>query len=277
MFKDSYYEVRVKLSGPSHQLIPYMMGEAYSGDFAEEDDIWILSTLDNEDLEKLLRQIKELQVSYDIKYFIKQQPISNWNSMWEAGLQPIRIPPHLQVCMYTTQEEPGYEHSIYIQGLNAFGTGHHSTTSGILKLMLDYDFTSKKVLDLGCGTGILGILAMKLGAEYVEFIDNDMKAIQSTIANLSRNAAGEGYSLLTGTLEYSKLKHYDVILANIYRSVLLKHSDELMEKSDALFLSGYRVEAQEDLHSVFINEEWDLIASHENEEWLAEHFHRTKK
>lgn len=272
MFKDSYYQIRVSLEKNSHQLFPHLLEEAYTGDFAEEDGDWMLGVLDTEALELLLRRVKELQDQFKIQYSIKLEPIANWNAMWEAGLQPIRIPPQLQVCMYSAQEEEGYEHSIYIQGLNAFGTGHHSTTEGVLRLMLDYDFKSKKVLDLGCGTGILGILAMKLGAEYVEFIDNDMKAIQSTIANLSRNASGEGYSLLTGTLEYSKLKHYDVILANIYRSVLLKHSDELKRKSDNLFLSGYKVEAVSDMRSAFTDNDWKLKASREDQEWVAEYY-----
>lgn len=272
MFKDSYYQIRVSLEKNSHQLFPHLLEEAYMGDFAEEDGDWMLGVLDTEALELLLRRVKELQDQFKIQYSIKLEPIANWNAMWEAGLQPIRIPPHLQVCMYSAQEEEGYAHSIYIQGLNAFGTGHHSTTEGVLRLMLDYDFKSKKVLDLGCGTGILGILAMKLGAEYVEFIDNDMKAIQSTIANLSRNASGEGYSLLTGTLEYSKLKHYDVILANIYRSVLLKHSDELKQKSDNLFLSGYKVEAVSDMRSAFADNDWKLKGSREDQEWVAEYY-----
>lgn len=274
MFKDSYYQVRIKLDSGKHNLFPYLLDEAYAGSFAEEDDSWILSVMDNEELETLLRKVKELQSNYEIRYHIKQKPVSNWNALWESGLKPIRIPPKLQVCMYSIQEEEGYDHSIYIQGLNAFGTGHHETTAGVLRLMLDFDFKSKTVLDLGCGTGILGILAMKLGAEHVEFIDNDMKAIQSTIANLSRNVAGHGYSLVTGTLEQSRKKHYDVIIGNIYRSVLIQNSNLLMQRSDDLFLSGYKNSALEDMHNTFLQENWQMVSSNEENSWMAEHYSR---
>ncbi len=272
ILSDFYYSINISLEGPSHNLFPHLLGNAYKGSLLEQKDGWRLGVPDTDTLEVLLRKIKQLQDRYPITYQIKKLPSDNWNTAWEKKLDPIRIPHFLQVCKKPAQVEKGYQHSIIIEPLNAFGTGHHATTKNTLRLMESLDFTGKTVLDFGCGTGILGILALKMGAEYVEFIDNDPKATRNAIGNITRNLNAPEYSLGTGDLHVARRKHYDVILANIYRNILLENSADLMAMSETLFLSGYKVNSVKAIRSTFINEKWQHLGALEENGWVAEKY-----
>ena len=160
----------------------------------------------------------------------------NWNAVWESNYPPIIIGNCCTVKAGFHKGLPRTRYTIKIDPKMAFGTGHHNTTHLMVEAMLDMRFKGKKVLDMGCGTGILAILAAKMGAEVpVHAIDIDPVAVQSAIENSKKNRAGEKIKSLTGDASLIQRSRYDIILANINRNIILS---DLNTYSEALLPGG---------------------------------------
>lgn len=170
----------------------------------------------------------------DIRY-------KNWNEVWESNFEPLEISDQCYVRATFHQARPEFKYEIVIDPKMAFGTGHHQTTSMMMQWMLEEDFKGKVVLDMGCGTGILAILASKLGAAEVVAIDYDPLCYESTLENSGLNNAGN-INASCGSKEVIPDRKFDVILANINRNILLdqmdRYSDVLKEGGD-IFFSGF--------------------------------------
>ncbi|MBX7181952.1 MAG: 50S ribosomal protein L11 methyltransferase [Bacteroidia bacterium] len=168
-------------------------------------------------------------------------PPQNWNEEWEKNFQPVEIGKQLHIRAEFHEEKPGFEHEIIIQPKMAFGTGHHETTYLVSKMMLDMDFKRKKVLDMGTGTGLLAILAMKLGAKQVKAVDIDEWSVVNSQENVERNISS-GIEVVQGGIETIQGEKFDTILANINRNVLLDmaHSfSEALNSGGEIVLSGF--------------------------------------
>ena len=167
----------------------------------------------------------------------------NWNEVWEKNFEPVVID---DICAIRAPFHPEFkqcEYVITIEPKMSFGTGHHATTSLIVSAMLKMDFSSKKVLDMGCGTGILGILALKLGAEEVYGIDTDSWAYENALENSSRNHVN--MNIILGGEESIPKIQFDIILANINRNILLQQKQfyfNHLKVNGTLVLSGILVE-----------------------------------
>lgn len=167
-------------------------------------------------------------------------PDMNWNAEWEKGFEEVKVHTFCQVRASFHEPAPDCQHSIIIDPKMAFGTGHHETTYMMIEAMDHVDFRHKKVFDFGCGTGILSILAAKLGAGHVLGIDNEVPAIENARENGILNQTSEILWSLEDIEELADEK-YDVILANINRNVLLQYMPVLQEKLDTggiILLSG---------------------------------------
>ena len=168
-------------------------------------------------------------------------PQKNWNEVWESNFEPIEIGNKIFVRATFHAPRPKFEYEIVIDPKMAFGTGHHQTTSMMLQLMLENDFVGKNVLDMGCGTGILAIMASKLGAKSVMAIDYDPVCYDSTLENAQLNHI-ENITALCGSKEVIPDDFYDIILANINRNILidqLSRYSETLKPEGELYLSGF--------------------------------------
>jgi ribosomal protein L11 methyltransferase len=182
-------------------------------------------------LDKTLEPYREMfTFSYDITLI----PQKNWNEVWESNFEPIEINDQVFVRATFHEPKPEFPYEIVIDPKMAFGTGHHQTTAMMLGLMLENDFAGKKVLDMGCGTGILAILAAKLGATDITAIDYDEICYESTIENAALNNI-DNIKALCGSKEVIPNEQYDIILANINRNILL---DQMERYAEALKLGG---------------------------------------
>ena len=177
---------------------------------------------------------------FTISYTSEEIEQVNWNKEWEKNFQAIEVD---GICAVRApfHEKTDVAYDIVIEPKMSFGTGHHETTHMMIQHILKLDFNGKSVLDMGCGTGILAILAEMKGATTLDAIDIDNWCYLNTVENIERNnchniKAYEGEaSLLTG-------KKYDIVIANINRNILLKdiatYADCLNENG-TLLLSGF--------------------------------------
>ena len=226
--------------------------------FSEESLNQVLSNLD-------------IKVEYDLQN-LKQE---NWNAKWESNFKAVIIDDR---CGIRASFHPslGVKHEIVITPKMSFGTGHHSTTFGMMKTMIDLDFINKKVLDMGCGTAVLAILASMLKAKEILAVDIDEWAYTNSLENIQINNVSI-VDVVQGGSEQIK-ETFDIILANINRNVLLSdmgvYSKALVENGDIL-LSGFYTE---DL--TLITEKSNecglsLISSTHHNNWVTAHFKKT--
>jgi len=168
-------------------------------------------------------------------------PHQNWNEIWESNFEPLRINERCYIRATFHKPQPDYEFEIIVDPKMAFGTGHHQTTALMMEQMMETDFNGKEVLDMGCGTGILAILASRMGAEGIIAIDYDQICFESTIENSSLNKV-HNILPLCGSKEAIPEKKFDIILANINRNILLDQIDhycEVLSPNGLIFVSGF--------------------------------------
>jgi len=196
---------------------------------------WNASLLD--DVQIL--QSEEVTFSYDVKE-IEQV---NWNQEWENNFEPIVVDDQVSIRA-PFHKNPGLAYDIVIEPKMSFGTGHHETTHLMIQHLLDLDLQNKKVLDMGCGTGILAIFAEMKGAGPIDAIDIDNWCYENSLENVERNNCS-AISVFEGDSSLLKSDSYDVIIANINRNILLQDMAiyaASLKENGILLLSGFYTE-----------------------------------
>ena len=235
------YDFKISPLQPTSDILIAELGELGFESFVETETgllaYMLQSEWQNQNLESLFAfQNPDVKISWTRKE-IEQQ---NWNAEWEKNFHPILVGDRCMVRAPFHQPE-AVDYDIVIEPKMSFGTGHHETTHMMLQHILDDDFEGKTVLDMGCGTGVLAILARKRGAVDVEAIDIDEWCFLNTQENVERNHCPE-IKAFQGDSSLLKDKKYDVILANINRNILLEDIPiyaDCLNKRGTLFLSGF--------------------------------------
>jgi ribosomal protein L11 methyltransferase len=181
-------------------------------------------------------------------FSIEEIPEQNWNHLWETNFEPVVVKDFCAIRADFHQPIKGVQHEILITPKMSFGTGHHATTYMMIEQMQNIEFVSKKVLDFGTGTGILAILAEKLGASSVTAIDNDEWSIKNAEENIVTNNCNKINLQLASTVPPHK--HYDVILANINKNVIsenIKALEAMLHPAAYLLISGLLQTDEEDI------------------------------
>ncbi len=186
--------------------------------------------------EKVQEAIAGYKEQFTFGYEINLIPYKNWNEVWESNFQALTIKDQLYIYA-DFHEKKDFPYQIKIHPKMAFGTGHHETTFQMAEVMLDVDFAGKTVLDMGCGTGILAILANLKQAKHITAIDNDPIAAESCIENAELNNMS-GATVLCGDASDLQGKYFDIILANINRNILL---NDMKAYADSLNQNGLMI------------------------------------
>lgn len=199
---------------------------------------------DEQCLKEVLKNIPIQEI--DLTYRLEDMEDKNWNEVWEnAGFAPIDIDEQLIIYDAKSGFVPATDNKIYIgiEARQAFGTGNHQTTRMMISMLLQLRLSEKRVLDCGCGTGILSIAASKLGASKVIGYDIDEWSVNNTLHNATMNNV-TNLEVFHGNAQV--LSHvsglFDVVLANINRNILLQDMTsfvELMSPGAILLLSGF--------------------------------------
>lgn len=186
--------------------------------------------------------LNESPFNGEIEYSVEEIKSENWNSVWESDFDTVVIPGKCVIYASFHNNLPEADYKILINPKMTFGTGHHETTYLCVETILNLDFEGKTVLDMGCGTGILGILAALKGASNVTAIDNDPVAVENTIENANLNNISGKMKIFEGNGLSTDNQKFDVIIANINRNVLLNDMDSYaksLNENGILILSGF--------------------------------------
>ena len=207
------------------------------------------------------------------KSVIKEE---NWNAIWESNFDPVRVGDFVGIRAHFHPDfVPAVTHDIKITPKMSFGTGHHPTTFSVMQLMQRLDFKDKTVYDFGTGTGILGILAEKLGAKKVLAVDNDDWCIENALENIQNNAS----KVITIEKVASALQkdQYDIVLANVNRHIIEANMDELTQigkPGGILVLSGLLIEDQSDMIDLARSKAWIFQEAQPLDGWVSLLFNR---
>ena len=183
------------------------------------------------------------------QWLVNEVEEENWNAQWEADYPEVEIDQSIRVSapFHHRDSNQGFDHQLTVQPRMAFGTGHHETTRGLLAEMVGMSWDNKRVLDMGCGSGVLGIYASLRGASEVVLVDIDPWSVRNTEENLTLNPVSKdvhhdvregGASVLTPADRH----RFDVVIANINRNILLEDFEayfQTMAENATLMLSGF--------------------------------------
>ena len=207
------------------------------------------------------------------KSIIKEQ---NWNAIWESHFDPVRVGDFVGIkAHFHPSFEPSVQYEIKITPKMSFGTGHHATTFSVMQLMEHMNFEAKTVYDFGTGTGVLAILAEKLGASKVLAVDNDDWCIENANENIKNNDS----RLITVQKVESAFQNdqFEVVLANVNRHIIEANMVELTQLAQPgahLVLSGLLIEDQQDMVKLASDNGWIFIKAQPLNGWVSILFNR---
>jgi ribosomal protein L11 methyltransferase len=189
----------------------------------------------------LTEALLQFEGDFEYAYTVTEIAAENWNEEWEKNFEPLVISDSCYVRATFHEDQPQYEYQIVIDPKMAFGTGHHQTTTMMMQYILEAPVSGASILDMGCGTGILAILAAKRGATELVAIDNDEVCYLSAIENAALNEI-INLTVLCGGKEVIPAVKFDVILANINRNILLDQIPvyaEVLKEGGEIYYSGF--------------------------------------
>lgn len=197
-------------------------------------------------------ELKEILKKYSLESTFKSEKLQNvnWNEQWEKNFDPVYIDDKVQIRATFHEKKHTFSHDVVINPKMSFGTGHHETTHLIVSEQLSINHNKKVVLDVGTGTGILAIMANKLGAKSIIATDIDEWSIENSSENFNLNEL-KNFKILQGSIDKLTFDYqFDIILANINKNVLindLPYYSNLLSNAGVLVLSGFYSEDIDDL------------------------------
>ena len=269
------YHFKVSPLVPGTEILIAELGEIGFESFVESDE-GVTAYIQPGDLDKSgFGQIQILNSSeFDIEFTWEEIEQINWNEAWEKNFDPIRVSDQC-VVRAPFHEEFGVPYEIIIEPKMSFGTGHHETTLMMLEYLLETDMKGKNVLDMGCGTAVLAILAEMRGATAIDAIDIDEWCVDNSEENIRRNHCVhiEVYQGDSGLL--TSENKYDVVIANINRNILLNDIPTYvrsMKEGGILLLSGFYREDLEIIQKACGKENLQFADNKERNDWISAKF-----
>lgn len=265
------YHFIIKPLQPATEILMAELGYAGFESFVENED-GLSAYIQKQDWnETILIDVEILKSDeFIISYSSEEIEQQNWNQEWENNFHPIVVD-DLCTVRAPFHEKPQTKFDLIIEPKMSFGTGHHETTHMMIQHLLRNDFKDKSVLDMGCGTAVLAILAEKLGAKKVDAIDIDNWCYLNSLENIERNNC-TNISVFEGNASLLGQTNYDVIIANINRNILLDDMSvysKCLNTNGLLFLSGFYVEDMDVITEVASKLGLTMVDQIEKNNWVA--------
>ncbi|WP_020607538.1 50S ribosomal protein L11 methyltransferase [Spirosoma spitsbergense] len=233
----NYLELQLRLSPDYTDILIAELAELGFDSFVETDEGLNAYIVESDFSEQAVQGViakyaDQTAIVYEVSSLEKR----NWNAEWERDYEPIEVANQVRVRASFHEKDARFRYDIVINPKMSFGTGHHETTAMMLEQQLGLDFAGKTVLDVGSGTGILAILAAKMGAKAVLAFDIEEWAVENARENAEMNDCPQ-ITVFQGTIEdVNSDNEYDIIVANINRNVLLA---EIPTYTNFLVNNGY--------------------------------------
>ena len=270
-------DIRLKLANPYAEIFIARLNEIKYESFSTDEfglKAYIRSDLFNK--KKLTEIVDDISSFTKIDLSINAIKKENWNADWENNYSPVHINKDCVIRAHFHARFPNIELEIIITPKMSFGTGHHETTFLVMNQIFELNLEGKQVLDIGSGTGVLSILASKLGAKKIVGIDIDKWAYENAIENSKLNNISN-IQFIEGTAESIGKKMYDVVLANINRNIILadiqKYTRAMRPKSD-MILSGFLKQDVKIILNKIKQLKFNLVASKNKNKWQMLHLRR---
>lgn len=265
------YDFQVSPIQPGVEILMAELGHVGFESFVETDR-GLEAYIQKEDwYEGILEDIFILKSDeFEINFDLKEIEQTNWNAKWESNFHPIVVDDQCTVRA-PFHDRPDTPMDIVIEPKMSFGTGHHETTHMMIQYLLKENLDHKSVLDMGCGTGVLAIIAAKKGAKPVDAIDIDYWAYENSIENAKRNNC-PNIKVQQGDAELLGGERYDLIIANINRNILIQDMPKYvasLNPSGTLLLSGFYKEDIPMIESTCNGLMLKLKESIERGQWVA--------
>ncbi len=274
--EDTYLEFDFKVS-PTTPWTDILIAELGQVDFESfvETEAGVTAYIQKKDWKEGLLETVELLQSDKVSISYTQKEIKqvNWNEEWEKNFSPILVD---GICSVRApfHEKPDVKYDIVIEPKMSFGTGHHETTHMMIQHILKNEWTGKKVLDMGCGTAVLAILAEMKGARPIDAIDIDNWCYLNSIENAERNHC-QHIRVYEGDASLLKGKNYDSIIANINRNILLNDMVTYagcLNPGSELYLSGFYTEDLEIIKTECNKHKLEFVENLKRNNWVAAKF-----
>jgi ribosomal protein L11 methyltransferase len=215
----------------------------------------------------------QLAAQHRFTYEVKSVEEQNWNALWESNFNPVAVDDFVFVRVPFHALAPHVQHEIIITPKMSFGTGHHATTYMMLRQMHMLNFNNKQVFDFGTGTGVLAILAEKLGAAMVFATDNDDWSVENALENIGNNHCKKiKIAKADGAQAAFRLQKFDIVLANINKNVIVENAQllsEILLKNGYLLLSGLLAEDEADIVKTFTAFDLQHLNTECREQWIS--------
>lgn len=241
-----YLELTVKIE-PKEPWAEVLMVELAEGGYESfvetENGLQAYAQLNDIDPNSPIQNtiLENTHPDFKVEWEVKIIPQQNWNSLWEADFQKVEVEDYLTIHAPFHDKEGMNGMLIEILPKMSFGTGHHQTTWMMSKALFEMKGLPDEVLDMGTGTGVLAIIAEKLGAQKIVAVDIEDWSIENTIENAERNDCSK-IEAICGDIEVLEGRKFGLILANINKNVLKRHLPEyatMLSSNNTLMLSGF--------------------------------------
>ena len=239
--------------------------------FEEKPDGLIAYIKSSEFSQNIFEKVRILNSKeFEVEFEVKKIENKNWNEEWEKNYDPVEINEHCTVrAPFHKSSKKAYD--IIIKPEMSFGTAHHETTQLMIDFLFEQNLVNKKICDVGCGTGILSIIAEKTGAIEVDAVDIALNCIENTIENINRNNCKKINTKLCSSVGLLG-KTYDFILSNITLNNLkdnFKNFKNLAKQNTILIISGFYEKDLENVNQMLENFGFDLLEYKIKNRWIA--------